>query len=238
MNDVNNAPVRDDVMEWPEGELPEQGSGFRETLLPGIHTFQLPNDLAPLWDMTTVAEDQRPGSPTNGQKIIRPTLKFDKNHPLVIVDPGKHEGDPFTATFSTNPRARGKKGDKNTPYVSDAAYLHTVALQEKTKPTSITQLIAEINAHGGKTVRLEHGLSAQCRPDKVRYIGVTITEDGVEKTVSQEDPEGTKGCGKRYYTKAFKLDDGSYVDQLQCECGALLRGFPQVEKILPPLGSK
>lgn len=236
MNDINTAPIRDDVMDWPEGEMPEQGSGFRETLLPGVNIFRLPANLANLWDMTAVAEDQRPGSPTKGQKILRPMLKCDKNNPLVIVG-GKHDGEPFTATFSTNPRARGKKDAAGTPYVSDAAYLHTVALQEKTRPTTITQLIAEINAHAGGEVRLEHGLSAQCRADRVRYIGVEITEDGVTKTIVQEDPEGTKGCGKRYYTKAFRLEDGSYTDELNCECGARLRGFPQVEKILPPIGA-
>ena len=233
--DVNTAPVRNDTMDWPEGELPEQGGGFRETLLPGVNTFRLPNPLAPLWDMAAEATDNRPGSPTNGQKIVRPVLKCDKNNPLIIVG-GKQDGEPFTASFSTNARARGKKDAPGTPYISDAAYLLDVGLQDKSRPKTVQELVNAINQYAGREVRLEHGLSAQCRPDRTRYISVNVSEGGVTHTVSQEDPSGQQGCGKRYYTKAFKLEDGTYSDQIECECGALLRGFPQVEKILPPLG--
>ena len=238
MNDLNSATaVRDDVIAWPEGEgpLPEQGFSNRETLLPGTYLFRLPSNLAQLWVDGNPVENKVPNSPTFGQLVIRPYLKFDKNNPLVIFG-GEHNDEPFTATISTNPRPRGKKDDPKTPYISDAVYLYNVALGGKDKPTSLTELIAKINGYADKTFRASTGLSAFCNPEKVRYELVEILGDPGQPATqkSVENPDGVRGCGKRVYTKGFKLPDGSYTDQTYCECGAYLRGFPQIESFLPP----
>lgn len=238
-NDINTAAVRDDVIVWAEGtdiaNLPEQGFGNLETLLPAVYTFKLPEDLQSLWHDGNPVENKVPGSPTFGQQVIRPYLKFDKAHPLVVFG-GEHDGVPFTAVVSTNPRPRGKKDDPKTPYISDATYLLNVALADKRKPTSLTEQQAFINAYGGKTIRVRTGLSAFCNPEKVRYVLVEIPggpgESATQKSV--EDPNGTRGCGQRVYTKGFKLPDGTFTDQTYCGCGAYLRGFAQIEEFLPP----
>lgn len=235
-NDLNAPAVRADVADWPEGELPEQGGGSRETLLPGTHTFRLPDNLEGLWHDGNGIVDNRPGSPTHGQKVIRPSLKFDKNNPLIVVG-GPDDGAPMLATIGTNPRPRGKKDDPKTPYISDAAFFLEIGLQDKSRPKTLPELKATINRYGGKTVRIEHGLSAQCNPEKVRYIAVEAADEaGNVHVTSMQDPDGTKGCGRRYYTKDFKLPAGGYSDQLQCQCGAYLRGFEQIERFLPPVG--
>lgn len=243
MNDINTATaVRDDVIQWPEGELPEQGFANTEPVMPGIYLMTLPQDLAACWVDGNPVENKVPGSPTFGQMVIRPYLKFDKAHPLVIFG-GKHDGEPFTATISSNPRARGKKDDPATPYVSDVTYLLVTSLGDKTKYPSLTAQQAAINRHGGKQIRLETGLSAFCSPEKVIYELVEIPgEPGQDSTFkSVENPDGTRGCGKRWYTRSFKLDDAqaketgeAYSDRRYCDCGAYLRGFPQIERFLPP----
>ena len=264
MSDVNNPTSIDPGMEYyPDGELPEQMGGVRTTLLPGIYTFKLPENLAQLWHDVEI-EDGRPWlpsgqpNPTKGQKIKRKQLKLDRNSPLIVVG-GPHDGEPMTATFTNNPRPRGKKDDPKTAWVSDLTYLLDHALQggvppaQRVRPTSADALVAEINKYAGKTIRLETGLSGQCRPDKVRYIPVQVQNESfnpalpasetnqpvIEQVV--QDPSGQKGCGKRFYTDAFKDPATNKFDtELQCDnpaCGNILRGYESVERILMPLGT-
>lgn len=258
--DINSSEVRNEpAMDWPEGDLPEQMGGSRTTMLPGTDTFRIPENVAQLWH-DIVAEDKRPylpnGQPntTKGQKVKRRQLKFDKNSPLVVVG-GKYDGEPMTASFSTAPRPRGKADDPKTAWISDAAYLLDMGLADKSRPTDSKVLEATINRYAGRTVRLEHGLSAQCRPDKVRYIAVELPNEQFNpnvpdspanpRTVTQtmQDPQGTKGCGERYYTRDFKnpeAKDGESPWDLTivCDCGAVLRGFESVDRILAPLGQQ
>lgn len=250
-NDVNNPALADPGMEWPEGgELPQQMGAPRETLMPGIDEFRLPADLSRLWH-DIEAEDTRQflangqPNPTFGKKIKRRQLKFDQNAPLIVVG-GKLDNLPMTATFSTNPRPRGKKDDPKTAWVSDVHYLLLIAFQDKTYPKLPAEVEATINKYANGTIRLEHGLTAQCRADKVRYIA--IQADGQTSTI--QDPSGKKGCGARFYTKDFKLDTGGYATQAACDCGTptpeeqaqgavpvtvLVRAFESVDRILPPL---
>lgn len=266
--DVNSTAPRPDVGgDWPEGDLPEQMGGTRTTLMPGIDTFKLPDNLPQLWhdveieDTRSFLSNGQP-NPEKGQKKKRRQLKLDRNTPLVVVG-GKYDGEPMTATFTTNPRPRGKSEDPKTPWVSDLAYLLEVSLQDKSRPATASALEAAINRYAGKTIRLEHGLTAQCRPDKVRYIIVATINPSFNpaapetpagganaKTIEQTiaDPSGKKGCGMnaagkpgRYYTKDFKNPEAQpgqdqYDREIQCVCDAVLRGFEQVERFLPPLG--
>jgi hypothetical protein len=279
-NDINSTTARPDPggEYWPEGDLPEQMGGQRTTLLPGIYTFRLPENLAQLWKDVEI-EDGRPflpngmPNPTKGQKILRKQLKLDRNAPLVVVG-GPHDGEPMTATFTNNPRARGKKDDSKTAWISDLAYLLDQCLQgdvppaQRLRPKTADELVAAINRYAGKTIRLETGLTAQCRPDKVRYVRITTQEPGQpEQATDMLDPAQIKGCGKRYYSKDFKNPTGGVVDpatgvaqpmfdtEIACVCGhqptpaqveagaqpgvdVVLRGFEQVERFLPPLGTK
>lgn len=262
-----NAPVLNEpAIEWPaQGEeMPEQMGGAPRTVLtPGVRTFKMPEKLAALWH-DIEAEDRRQflpsgqANPTKGQKFKRRQLKFDRNNPLVVVG-GADDGAPMLATFSTHPRARGKADDPKTPFISDASYVLDTCLNDKSRPSDPKQLEARINAHGGKTIRLETGLTAQCRPDKVRYIRV-VTSSGEQDL---PDPTGKKGCGKRYYTKDFKNPlygapvapgqppEPQWESEIGCDCGKAtpeekargqvdaivpIRPFESVERFLPPLG--
>lgn len=265
--DVNDTEARPEpVVDWPDQgtDLPTQMGGARSTLMPGISNFLMPPEIAPLWgDITAV--DRRPflsngqPNPTKGQKFKRRMLKFDRNSPLVIVG-GPHDGEPMTATFSTHPRQRGKTDDPKTAWISDAAYLLDLALNDKSRPADPKVLEASINKYGGKVIRIEHGLSGQCRPDRQRYIRVTTT-DGESDLL---DPTGQKGCGRRYYTRDFKNPAGgqptseidptpqaAYDTEIACDCGTpsaeeaaagkqaalvVVRGFENVERILTPQG--
>jgi hypothetical protein len=236
---------------WSDGDLPEQGFGFTPTLMPGESEFTLPQTLSQLWSVIEITDARQTlangqPNPTYNQKVKRYQLKFDRNNPLVIAS-GPHAGETLTATFTTNPRPRGKTDDPKTPWVSDLAYMLEIGLNDKSRPTTAEALKQRINQYAGRTIRLAHGLSARCAPDRVRYI-IVNTETG-EQTI--KDPAGTKGCnddtqkradgkGKkgRYHTRDFKdPETGQYVDTIECECGAVLRGFPSVEKFLPPLGT-
>lgn len=241
--DVNN-PAGRDPGEWPDGDLPEQMGGSRQTLLPGQRTFRIPENVAQLWHDVEI-EDTREflasgqPNPTKGQKIKRKQLKFSREAPLIVVG-GAEDGQPMTATFTNNPRPRGKKDDSKTPWISDLAYLLELGLQDKSRPTSAEGLVAAITKHGGRTIRLETGLTGQCRADQAKYIEV-VTAEG---SSVMQDPSGAKGCGKRYYTKDFKnpspaLGEPPYDTEVACAtpgCGAILRGFENVERVLAPLG--
>jgi hypothetical protein len=237
MSTIHDTTPRPDMAEWPEGDLPEQFGGPRSTLMPGQSTFRLPANLAPLWSEVEMLDGRQTlangqPNPTYGQKVKRRQLKFDRNHPLV-VEGGPHHGEPMTASFSTNPRPRGKKDDPARPWISDLAYVLDIGFADKSRPKTVDALVAQINRYGGKTLRLEHGLTAHCRPDRVRYILVK-TADG-EATI--QDPQGKKGCDARYYTKDFRNpENGQYDTEIQCDCGAVLRAFESVERILEPLG--
>lgn len=252
-DDVNSTAARPEPeMEWPEGDLPEQMGGTRTTILPGIHIFQLPADLSALWDEVAI-EDGRPKMPdgsanaTFKQKLTRKRLKFDRNHPLVVIG-GPFDGEPMTVTWTSNPRVRGRKDDPKSQWISDLAYLYTMALKGSVRTKTSEELRAEINRLGGNAkIRLETGLSAQCRPDRVRRVRLLV--DGQPVTV--EDPTGTKGCGTRYYTTDFKNETtGKFDLEIGCTCGepsaeeaaagktavaVILRGYENVERFMPPM---
>lgn len=266
-----NNPVIPVGEEWPEGDLPEQMGGARTTFLPGITTFQLPANTPQAWKIVEI-EDGRaylangtvnptgPMGPNStvdaqqrrhGMKVARLQLKYDRNIPLVALD-GKFKDHPFQATFNNNPRARGKKDDPKTPWISDLAYITAVALQDPRRPTEPAQFQAIINEHAaaGHTIRLEHGLTGQCRDDKVRYILPFNPQTRTYGEQAVADPSGKKGCGKRFYTKDFQNQEGGYDTKVGCSCGLVspqefaagiphvmvqINGYESVERIMEPL---
>jgi hypothetical protein len=112
--DVNAPPVvTDDVQTWTEGDLPSQGGGGGSALMPGSSTFLIPANIAQCWDTVDIL-DKNPKSKNVGKIVRRQRLKFTKESPLVVVD-GPMKGETLTASFTSNPRARGKADDENTP---------------------------------------------------------------------------------------------------------------------------
>jgi hypothetical protein len=258
-DDVNStAPRPEPDLEWPEGdELPEQFGGARSTLMPGIYLFQTPSSFDGLWKDIAIEDGRKTmpdgtANPNYKQKVARKQIRFDRNHPLVVVG-GPHDGDVMTWNCSTNPRVRGRKDDPKSPWISDAAYLHTIALADKTRVKSADELKAAINSHAGAKIRLETGLSGQCRPDRVRRICLIVTDPatGQQSKSYLDDPSGQKGCGARFYTDDFRNPQtGKYDLEVGCDCGqptaeeavagklpvnVVVRGFESVERILPPL---
>lgn len=258
-DDVNSTAVRPEVdIDWPaEGEeMPEQFGGSRTTLMPSIYIFQTPKDFTGLWKEIEAEDTRRllrdgSANPQFGKKLKRWMLRFDRNNPLIVVG-GPHEGEPLTWNPSTTPRPRGRRDDPKTAWISELAYVLSMGFKDTATPKSIEEFKAAVNRHAGQTLRLETGLSGQCRPDKVRYIRVTTTDPatGQPETSVIPDPTGKKGCGARAYTRDFKTPNG-YATEIECDCGTpteaeaqqgvqpvvvTFRGFESVDRVLPPMG--
>ena len=245
---LNDLVWRDEITDDTPSELPEQtGGAGLPTLLPGTHIFRIPVDVVDcISTVDAVAYDAAgepipdPTDPSKAKLVQRVQVKFDKDHPLVIVG-GSEDGHPVGTSISNRPRNRARKGEPRI-LVSDMAYW----LRESLKYTGALNKPAEWGAAiqwaAGKIFRAEHGLSAYCNPERVRYIN-----DPADPTFrsSIQDPDGTHGCGggpakQRMYTSHFKLpaqngQPGGYSDITYCPwCSAKLRGFFQVERFLMP----
>lgn len=238
----------DDETTVTGGELPEQGTPQTPTILPGIHLFRLPAALAQCWGSFDVRKKDAngnvmtfpagtkdaAGADIGGQEMSEQhlMLKLDRDNPLICIDPnGPYDGLPAQANINTMGRKRGKRDDPNAPIVSDMTYFKVKSLGDLTVIAKRKDWIPVINKHAGAVVRLDHGLRATCREDAVRYIPDTADETG-QRAV--KDATGTMGCGKKYYTNAFRVEGGGFADQVNCECGARLRGFFQIERFLEP----
>ncbi len=245
------------VEEWPTGDLPEQtGQGGRTALAPAIYAFRLPMNLAQLWasstykDFRKVLANGQP-NPTLGQQVPFHMLKLGKDSPLV-VEGGPANGEPMTSVFNTIRMPRGpfsKRDDPLTPWIHDLAYILEVCLGDTSRPQSVEDLVAQINQHAGGLIRLTIGRKGECRVDAVRYIPQQRTDkaSGALVPMSQgfdtvADPSGQKGCGKKYWTKDYAGAENVYQASVQCDpakggCGAMIRGFENVEGFLPALAS-
>lgn len=218
--------LRDEAEESFTGaseELPAQGGSFTPTILPGRSLFRLPANLDQCWETKdyekkdaagNVLHDQATGQPVVEQHLL---LKMDDENPMIIVG-GPYDGLPAQSTITTIARRRGKKSDKDAPMVHDLTYLVRTSLQDQTPVLKRKDWIPLVNKYAGHLVHLEHGLSAQCSPERVRYI-----DDGSGQGI--EDPDGTMGCdhaagpammedgtfpasakkGSRLYTKDFSV---------------------------------
>lgn len=252
MSGINDLNLRDEVTDENPSELPEQmGGQSLPVLLPGISIFKIPAEVAQC--IEAFDEEQKASDdsvimmpdPKDPSKMIpkvlqRLRVKFDKDFPLLVVGKGADDPNanhPVATQISNQPRNRAKKGDPPNK-VADLTYLIRISLDNKTSPlTTPKEWLAAIMWMAGKMFRAEHGLTARCNPDKVRYINDANDPSG---RGSVEDPSGQKGCGARYYTKDFRLakeHGGGFSDVMYCkkpECQAKLRGFFQIEKFLPP----
>ncbi len=246
------------VEEWPTGDLPEQtGGGGRSALAPGTFAFRLPASLTSQqdWsggtykDFRKVLATGQP-NPTFGQQVPFRMLKFGKDKPLV-VEGGTSTGEPMTAVFNTIRMPRGpwsKREEPTTPWIHDLAYILETCLGDTSRPQTVDALEAAINRHAGGLIRLTIGRHGECRPDQVRYIPTQRVDKATGQAVPMSqgfdtvpDPSGKKGCGKKYYTRDYAGAEG-YQASIQCDpakggCGAMIRGFENVEGFLPPLAT-
>lgn len=232
MSSINGVEVRDDVYDdqIPE-ELPEQGGSFIPQLLPGQYWLRIPPNVAQLWSkfqQTKSVDGLALATP-----IERIMFSFKKDNPLVVVG-GEHDGAIMTASISNMPRKRSKKAD--IPPVSDMTYLIRNGFGDNSPLRTPADYINAVIRQAGQVFPAEVGRQGQCRADAVRWLP--------DQTGGQaEDPTGTMGCGKRYYTQSFKTPAG-LVERIVCtnlrpdgrggvvQCGASIRGFAQLDKIL------
>lgn len=193
-------------------------------LPPGTYEFQLPVNLsAKHWEETEQKQD--------GKVVAKwHRVKWSADLPLVVVRDTTAEqsynGQLFEGGCSTQPRPRyvGKKGDP-PKHVSDAAYLYKDGLKgnDRTfKPTESEKLVAAIckiaqeRAQAGKPATFLANVTwpGNCSKKKVRYV---LDSNGQ----SIEDPEKKMGCGKFHRVAP--------AERFQCECGAAIRVFPELE---------
>lgn len=247
---INDLNLRDEVTDEVPSELPEQmGGQSLPTMLPGIDLFRIPSDVAQCieaFDMEVKAADgsvimepdKADPSKMVPKVVQRLRVKFDKDNPLIVVGKSPEDpnnGMPVATTISNVPRNRAKKTEPKNE-VADLTYLIRTSLQDNVSPLSKPkEWLAAILKTAGKVFRAEHGLTAHCQDNKVRYVNDANDPTG---RGSIEDPTGAFGCGQRHYTKDFRLsaaEGGGFSDIVYCKkCHAKLRGFFQFERFLPP----
>ena len=181
---------------------------------PGAYRFQLPADLAAVWDLFDAPDKQPP------QRV---RVTFDRDHPLLIVQSpgGKSNNEPFETRLTNNERGRGK--DKAVT-ASDLDYLLR-ALGMKTKPRNNREYMQAVQAHAGKQFGADLRYSWRCSKDR----DIRARDQAGQVQVV----EGKKGCGEAYYQEDVPKDAAGNVPyEITCGgCGALLRAFANLDNV-------
>lgn len=204
--------------------LPEFGQ-WQPPPQPGSYRFKLPDDLSSIYDVYDTPNKIPP------QRI---RAIFDKDHPLTIVQSpgGRNNTEPFQTRLSNEERPRGR--DKSI-VASDLDYLFR-ALGVKEKPwvqypqgpgpdnkAYIRTLTAMPKKEFGADVRF----SWRCQDS--RNIRVRDQQGNVQEV--QNKP----GCNTAYYQEDLpgggKDASGMVPTEIQCQCGALLRCFANLDNI-------
>lgn len=194
--------------------LPEQMGTYAPPPQPGTYVFQLPASLQNVWDTVTTKD-----------KKDRIKAVFDADAPLVIVQSVNNEynGQPFRTSISNAERNRSRKGEPEV-LVSDMDYV-LVALGEKKKPKTNIDYIKAFTPYAAKPFKADVTWSWGCNDTKNKFI-----DDGQGGLVETQEP----GCGKKYYQRDVPKDEHGKVPlRITCECGANLRGFPNLGNFKP-----
>ena len=240
MSGINELAFRNEITDNlpPEMELPDQPGGFVPQLHPGTYILRLPGDIRACFELFDLKDEE------SGKVVQRCRLNCTNKagYPLVVVG-GPHDGELLSQAISNVPRKRSKKPDAVA--VSDMTYLIREALGDKNPIAKPADWFNVLLAYQGKVFRAETGLQGQCRDDKVRYVNESVpsAEDPNQYVYTGntvEDPSGTMGCGKRYYTAAFKGINAEsrqpeWMERIDCTCGASVRGFAQIDRFLRPI---
>ena len=216
------ASVPVDEAEVPT-EVPAQGSGYVPMLPFGIYTGVLPTEIP-----MAVREDVVDQGDGTQKMVPRWVVHFDRDHPITI-EGGPADGHPLTEYVTNVPRQR-RDGSLRP---SALYFMVREGLNDATPIKAFGDWATILKRHGGKRIRIEVGGSVTCNEEKVRFL--TFEQDGAQ--VTAEDPEGTLGCGARYYTPDIpKGPDGKAVERFSCACGASLRVFNRIERWMKPVG--
>lgn len=239
---INNLAFRNEITDDlpADMELPAQGGGYQPQLPPGTYLLRLPADINAVFELWDLKNEET----GKIEQRCRISCTNAKGSPLVVVG-GTHDLETLSQSISNVPRKRSKKPDAVA--VSDMTYL----IRESLKNTDPIRTPADwynvLLKYQGKVFRAETGLQGQCRDDKPRWINETILgPDGTNYVYTGntiEDPSGTMGCGKRFYTQAFKsinseTREPEWLERITCpspNCGASVRGFAQIDRFLPPI---
>lgn len=241
---INDLQFKDEVEDQipADGQLPELGS-YTPPLPPDKeYMVRIPANIEQLISLKDVTQDKGKPTEVTRQRVF---VKFDKANPLVILG-GDHDGHPIMTTISNIPRPRGK--DKIP--VSDMAYFLIDGCHLTVAPKTPKDWVDALLRAANLTAKIRSGRTGQCRDDQDIYIeSVIVDPESGQQSVSYQEVQGMKGCGKRYYTSAFRLPSGVYVERLACtgkrkfadpvsqivtevQCGASIRGFDGVDRWL------
>ena len=228
---LSELELKDEVIpEQALDNLPEYGA-FAPPPQPGPYKFRLPAALDAIWDVIDVT--------IRGQVVQRVVAFFEQADQLLIVGSpgGQYNGDLLRTRLNNAERNRG-----NGIEASDLDYLLR-AFGEKKRPTTNRGYIDAVSAHAGQEFGADIRFSYSCNPNKP--IRVYDPVSGELTPV-----EGHNGCEWRYYSGSGKTNAekkigyvskspvaGSeppvqaYPLEIQCQCGAVLRAFANLENI-------
>jgi hypothetical protein len=198
-------------------DLPEFG-GFRTPPQPGPFRFKLPADLSHAWDLITTEK---------GQRV---SLILDEHAPLQIIQSlgSRYNGEPFHTRLTNNERNRG-----SNVVASDLHYL-LKAFGEKAAPATNTLWIKAVSAQAGKEFGADISYNYSCNPNRNKRVA-----DGSGQVIETNE----KGCGWRYYSGEGQMNankkigyvgkqgNGEYPTEVQCQCGAVLRAFGNLDNL-------
>ncbi len=217
MTNFSDLALTDDKIEGVDYDnVGEERGAFTPNLPEGDYEFQLPKNLAGLWEISA------------SQKGQRVRLQFSNDEPLRVSNSRVPEliGSAWTGSISNVERNRARKGEPDR-LVSDLGLFVRNALKDSTKISGQKELMALVNKHGGEKFVANNEWSAYCNQKKVRYV---TDETGH----SVEDPEGKQGCGANYYSSGLPRNaDGSKADRLTCACGAALMARGNLARFRP-----
>lgn len=216
----------------------ERGGTFAPPVYPADYGLKLPGDLSKVWDVFEDADSK--------QWV---TMIFDDDNPLTITNATDKAlvGTNVRSRINNKPRNRGKKGENIM--VSDMTYL-VRALDPAARPGAGVKdqaklneaFIAEMKKHAGKEFVAFQSWTASCDQKRDAYFYVLdAAGQATGATEKQENPDAPgsnrQGCGTRYYLGDWPKDQsGRYYETRQCQCGAVLRPFGQLERFRPVAG--
>lgn len=207
LQDLNLAPEQVEAAPALE-ELPEQFGTRTEPLQPGIYRFQLPDDMADVWnEMKQVDIKFKDAAGVEHTKQVdRVCAIFDADHPLQIVQSPQDErnGEAFNWRINNVERFRDKA---HTQRAAEMDYLLR-ALGEVAHPGwgNNQGYGVNLSKYAGKQFTAEVQMSYYSNPKREIYGEFDV--EGGGKTV-QEVP-GVYGNGSRLYQNQVTRDGGKY----------------------------
>jgi hypothetical protein len=215
--------IKDDKIDGVDYDnIGEERKAFAPTLPEADYEFELPSNLANLWDKIELKTGPRAGQE-------RVTLRFSAEDPLRVVTSKDASliGAVWIGSISNVERNRARRGEPER-LVSDLGFFVKNALKDTSKIASQKDLMVAVNKHAGKRFVAFNEWSANCDPGRTRYV---TTSEGA----SVEDPEGKTGCGARYYSSNIPRNegDGSKADRFSCQCGAALMARGNLVRFRP-----